>query len=162
MTFAALRTRRLPRGPFCVTETVQESFLHSGASKMGSPSAPHQVCSVLLETLISYNKCGLVMLLFSFPLPDVLSLIVYRIPGSRLWLGRLLETMWSRGSSSKLLPQCKSPLVHHHVNGCVVFVGLLSEPKSQQGIFENDTVPPLTHDLSCYTVQNLEFVRLMT
>lgn len=47
MTFAALRTQRLPRGPSCVTETVQESSLHSGASKMGSPSAPHQVCYVL-------------------------------------------------------------------------------------------------------------------
>lgn len=47
MTFVVLRTQKLPRDPSCVTETVQESSLHSGASKMGSPSAPHQVCYVL-------------------------------------------------------------------------------------------------------------------
>lgn len=33
-----------------------------------------------------------------------------RIPGSRLWLGGLLETVWSRGSAPKLLPYCKSAL----------------------------------------------------
>lgn len=43
--FVASRSRREPKGPSCVTGTVRGSSLLSGASKMGSLSAPHQVHS---------------------------------------------------------------------------------------------------------------------
>lgn len=143
MTFAALRTRRLPRGPFCVTETVQESSLHSGASKMGSPSAPLQVCSVPLETLVS--QIWLVPSGFhSMSRPWWSFFHLLRIPGSRLWLGGLLETMWSWGSSSKLLSYCKSALLQclRHVSCCcslASFGEFLLDFMSHLGRFWNES-----------------------
>lgn len=128
-TFVALRSPRVPWGLFCVTETVQGSSLLSGASKTGSLSAPRQVCSVKCcpfraSNCISYQWCpnkewhwldhscflslslpGIICFYFC---PFLLSFIMYRIPGSRLWLGRLPETVRGRGSSSALLPNCKS------------------------------------------------------
>lgn len=57
-------------------------------------------------------------LLLSF-CPFCLYFIMYRIPGSRLWLGRLPETVWGRGSSSALLPNCKATSVFQVYTGQV-------------------------------------------
>lgn len=80
------------------------------------------------------------------PVPDDLFFHLLRIPGSRLWLGGLLETMWSWGSSPKLLPHCKSALFHclRHVFCCcssATFVGFLSDFMSQLGQFWNESSP---------------------
>lgn len=140
MTFVVLRSQRVLGGPFCVTETVQASSLLSGASKTGSLSVPHQVCSVkcypfITSYFISHQQCQKVRngselhhscvlspslpgFICSLDLPLLLPfcplfphLITYRIPGSRLWLGRLPETVRGRGSSPALLPNCKSTSV---------------------------------------------------
>lgn len=90
---------------------------------------------------------GSIMLLFY-----LLALLIFffsrllRIPGSRLWLGGLLETMWSRGSSPELLPYCKSALFHclRHDSCCcgpATFVGFLSDFMSQLGRFWNESSP---------------------
>lgn len=50
-TFVVLRSQRVQDGPSCVTGTAQGSFLLSGASKMASLSAPHQVCLIVIQTL---------------------------------------------------------------------------------------------------------------
>lgn len=131
-TFVVLTSRIALQGPFCVTETVQGSSPLSGASKTDWRSALHQVCCVtwrpfLMTTdLIGYPwyqkvrnvifspLCLSVCLSFMCFHYLFLSLSTFfvlsscRIPGCRLWLGRLPEKVRSRGSSSTLLPNCRS------------------------------------------------------
>lgn len=81
------------------------------------------------------------------PVPDDLFFLqLLRIPGSRLWLGGLLETIGSWGSSTKLLPYCKSALFHclRHVSCCCSpanFLEFLSDFMNQLGRFWNESFP---------------------
>lgn len=85
--------------------------------KNGVPLSPPPglLCRLRTIKLSGTHLTGSIMLLFDFPSLILFLLFIYlflflRIPRSRLWLGGLLETMWSWGRSPELLPYCKSAL----------------------------------------------------
>lgn len=89
------------------------------------------------------DSTGSVMLLFYLLSLMIFFLHLFRIPGSRLWLGRLLETMWSWGSAPKLLPECKSAPLRSLRTCCspAAWAGILSDFLNPLGRFWNEISP---------------------